>query len=280
MQPKKIFIIFFCGFTLFSVLAYGQSITRVEVKGAIYSETNDVEAVTIFNKSSNVGTITNVKGEFKIKVALNDIIEISALQFQTTSITVNRDIIDSKLLKIQLVEEINQLEAVALSSGLSGNMFADIDNVVLFTPIKIDMGDVNMAYEYNDDKAFDNTSVENDLKAITSPGEFYGGVNIGKIFDLIKGNKKRNPKSDPDEGKEAVTDFNLTAAEFQYKNFRKKHHEVLETFFRVNGIQGGTQEAFVWYCLESPEFVLQAENGTDLEVLELLSDTFIQFKQN
>ena len=49
-----------------------QTFGRIEVNGKIIVESNDVAGITVFNKSSNTGTITNEKGEFVLKVALND----------------------------------------------------------------------------------------------------------------------------------------------------------------------------------------------------------------
>ena len=149
-----------------NALLLSQNTERLEVKGVILSDNNDVENVTIYNTSSNKGTITDNKGAFVIKVALNDIIEISALQFQTVSITIDVETIKSKQLKIHLVEQVNQLDAVLLSSGLTGNIETDILDVKVVKPITIDMGNMDIDFEYNDDKAFDASVTQNHLKSI------------------------------------------------------------------------------------------------------------------
>ncbi len=167
-----------------------QNIERVEVKGVILADNKDVENVTIYNTSSNKGTITNVKGEFTIRVALNDIIEISALQFQTVSVNIDAEAIQSKQLKIHLVEQVNKLDAVLLSSGLSGNMETDILNVKTVKSITVDMGNMNVDFEYNDIKAFDNSVVNNHLTAILDPEARNYLPDAGKILKLIF---KKNP---------------------------------------------------------------------------------------
>ena len=168
-----------------SLYLSGQSINRIEIKGVLLSATNDVEAVTIFNTSSNKGTITNEKGEFVIKVALRDVIEISALQFQTVSITVDAEVIKAKQLKIQLVEQINQLDAVTLSSGLTGNILADVGDVKVAEPIRVDMGNINRAFEYNDVKAFDSEVLENHLKSVIDPEARNYLPDAVKILELL-----------------------------------------------------------------------------------------------
>lgn len=185
MKKQLLFLVFI--FTISSV--WSQTNQRIDISGIILSENQDIEGVTIFNTSSNQGTITNEEGEFSIKVTLNDRIEISALQFNQITLTVNEEVISSKQIKIYLIEKINQLDAVLLSSGLIGNMAVDIDNVKTVRNIDVEVGDRNKAFEYNDDKAFDNQVVSNNLNSITRKGEFYNGVDFvqlaGGIYSLL-----------------------------------------------------------------------------------------------
>lgn len=176
-------------FVFLSFVANSQSIHRVEVKGVILSNTNDVEAVTVYNKSSNKGTITNVKGEFTIKVAKNDIIEISALQFQILNITIDAEVIKSKQLKIQLVDQVNRLDAVMLTSGLIGILGEDIANVKTVKPIVLDMGNMDVDFEYNDIKAFDQEVVQDHLTSIITPDARKYTPDLLKIFKLFTKSK-------------------------------------------------------------------------------------------
>lgn len=157
----------------------------------LFSSSNDVEAVTVFNSSSYKGTITNQDGTFKIEVALNDSIEISALQFQTVIIIINADIIESKQLKIQLVEEVNTLDAITLSAGLTGNIKTDISEVKMVKPIILNMGNMNVDFEYHDDKAFDNSVIQNHLTSIIDPNARQFMPDILKIFGLLTKSKKK-----------------------------------------------------------------------------------------
>ena len=118
MRKSILFIILL--FTITSAMS--QNFDRVEVKGRILVDANDVEGVTVYNTSSNKGTITDENGEFKITVAINDFIEFSALQFEDFSLTIDDDILKSKTLTVFLIERINKLnEVVILPFGLSGN---------------------------------------------------------------------------------------------------------------------------------------------------------------
>lgn len=185
----------FLTFTLSVAAFWAQDVIRTEIKGVILSENQDVESVTIFNTSSNKGTITSEKGEFVLKVALNDRIEISALQFNPMSLVIEEDVVKSKYLRIYLVEQVNQLDAVVLSSGLSGLITEDIDNVKLPRSIELDMGDMNIAFEYNDDKAFDNKTIESAYNTTINSGTFYNGVNLVKIGNMFFKPKKKSDKN-------------------------------------------------------------------------------------
>lgn len=178
---------------------YGQTHNRVEVKGLITSDNNDVENVTVYNTSSNNGTITNSEGEFTLKVGLNDVIEVSALQFKAVTVKVTKDVLASKLLKIYLTEHINQLDAVLLKSGLSGNLSVDINEAEELPVIQLDIGNMN-ALEYFDDKAFDNNVINQELDKVMGNNTLYNGVDFASIFGLIANSliksKKKKTKNE------------------------------------------------------------------------------------
>ena len=97
---------------LISFLAISQDVKRENVKGKIIVEGNDIEGISIYNSSSSVGTVTNEKGEFIIAVAINDLIEIRALEYQNFDVRINKAILDSKRVNIFLIEEVNKLDEV------------------------------------------------------------------------------------------------------------------------------------------------------------------------
>lgn len=189
---NKAVLFFSC--LMLTMVANAQTIKRVEVEGRIYADANDVEGITVFNTSSNVGTITNEKGDFILEVAVNDIVQISAIQFKAISITVGEEAVKSRRLGIHLVEQIHKLDAVLLRSGLTGDIDADIENVTYLKPLILDMGSMNVDYEYYDDKVFDAKAVENDLKSRISKGELYNGFDVKKISKLIFGKKDKSYK--------------------------------------------------------------------------------------
>ena len=130
---KSICLIAFIGFNF--LIAKAQDVQRIEVNGRIIVDSPDIEGVTVFNASSNKGTITDEEGKFSILVTLNDRLEFSALQFENFVVVITQDIIDSKALTVVLVEEVNKLpEVIILPYGLTGNLTVDAIRAKTFNP--------------------------------------------------------------------------------------------------------------------------------------------------
>ena len=124
---KQVLLIFFC---LINVMTFAQEVERKLINGKIIVSTDDKEGVTVYNTSSNKGTVTDEDGYFSINVALNDVIEFGALQFKDFTVSITQQILTSKRLTVILVEEVNKLdEVVLLPFDLTGNLNADLENV-------------------------------------------------------------------------------------------------------------------------------------------------------
>ena len=159
---------------------HAQSTDRVTINGQVVSKTNDVEGITIYNTSSNKGTITNSAGVFNIQVTLNDQIEISALQFKTVSITIDEEMIKNKALTVLLTEEINTLdEVVILSYGLTGDLTTDLANVERLKSMPQFWGDLR-------DIEFENEHIDRVDNHLVKKGQLYNGVDFARLLSLNK----------------------------------------------------------------------------------------------
>lgn len=126
-------ILFFFTATLF---LFSQNDSRIEVKGKIIVDLEDLENITIYNTSSNKGTITDSLGNFKLKVALNDEIKISSIQLIPFTTKITDAVIDTKVLKVYLKEYINTLdEVVLLPYDLTGDLATDALDAKVSEPI-------------------------------------------------------------------------------------------------------------------------------------------------
>ena len=118
-----------------SFAAVSQGVIRENIIGKVIVEGSDLEGITIYNTSSNKGTVTNKQGEFMIAVAQNDLLEIRALAYQNIDVSVNKAILESRKMSVYLIEEMIMLEEVAVTDReLSGNIVADATRVEPFNP--------------------------------------------------------------------------------------------------------------------------------------------------
>ncbi|MBT8325005.1 MAG: hypothetical protein HKN99_07775 [Winogradskyella sp.] len=171
---------------LFSItFSFAQDINRVEIEGKVIVDSEDKEGITVYNTSSNKGTVTDALGQFKIKVALNDIVDFGALQFKHFQVTITEDILVSKQLTVVLVEEVKKLdEVIILPYGLTGNLSADVESVRTFN-VNMDAvfygleHDENFQFSADYKSAINNPSVDDQL-----PSMRYG-LNVINVVKLI-----------------------------------------------------------------------------------------------
>lgn len=133
------------------VSIFGQDVQRENVKGKItVPKDDDVEGITIYNQSSEKGTITSRDGTFEIFVAENDRILITAIQFQNFTLIVDSGIVNSKKMTIYLNPTINQLsEVVVRPYDLSGNIKVDVNRIPVFSDsLNMDLSYEALNYKY------------------------------------------------------------------------------------------------------------------------------------
>ncbi|WP_460217987.1 carboxypeptidase-like regulatory domain-containing protein [Psychroserpens sp. MEBiC05023] len=267
---KKVLLLLFL---LMSISATSQRFQRVEVDGKIIVEGNDVEGITVYNTSSNNGVITDENGAFTIEVALNDFIEIRALQYQNFDLQVSQAIIDSKRMRIFLIEEVNKLdEILVLTKGLTGELKTDVSSVKTFNP-KLDALYFGIKklddYEFSDDLR---TEVEN--QAMHSQSQtMVNGLNVVNIVDqllipLFRSKvKDKAAKGIPDVPVNSIKYY--FGSEFIIDNFNIPEHRV---------------EEFIQYVEDDKTFDFSLLNyGKELEFLELLnqkSKAFLNVKSD
>ncbi len=183
-------------FSFYALIAFGQDRERIAINGKIIVQSEDKEGVAVYNTSSNKGTATDKEGYFKISVAVNDVVQFGALQFQDFTVVISEKIINSKRLTVILVEEVNKLdEVVLLPFDLTGNFNTDLENVRTYN---VSLDDVYFGLDHIEDFEFSadykteaesvafneyNPSMDNMLNVVNIAGFLLKqvvGVDIGK----------------------------------------------------------------------------------------------------
>lgn len=162
-----------------------QNSNRIEISGKVVVNSEDLEGITVYNISEKKGSITDENGFFKLNVALNDVIEFKALQFQDFTVTIDENILKTKKMTVFLVEKINLLdEVVILPYDLTGDLLVDIESVKTFKPDldALYFGLANMSdYNFPDD-------YKSKVVNIAMPGtgnDIPYGLNVIGIVDLF-----------------------------------------------------------------------------------------------
>ncbi len=203
---------------------FSQNVERIEIDGKIIAKENDIEGITIFNTSSNKGTITDAQGSFKLEVSLNDRIELSALQFKAVTIIVNDQIVKTKKLTVFLTEQVNTLdEVLLLPNELTGSIVVDIERVELPKPLMIDFGDVK-SYEFPIDHL---TKVDNTL---TKQGQFYNGINFAEILGINKWLNKKPKRLTYEEMDRQYKRKTYDLSQKYNRDFIQKSYNIPEDF--------------------------------------------------
>jgi hypothetical protein len=117
-------------FLLISFISFSQVKERDLIVGKIKSDSLEVENITVFNVSSNIGAITDVDGKFSIKMREKDTLVIQGLAYLSTKYIVQITDLDKEILEIYLRTKINELNEVEVSPyTLTGVLEVDTDKI-------------------------------------------------------------------------------------------------------------------------------------------------------
>ncbi|WP_456423875.1 carboxypeptidase-like regulatory domain-containing protein [Lutibacter sp.] len=237
--------------TIFSTINCFTQEKLKSISGQIIGVHKVVSNVNILNLNTKLGTVSNNFGEFELKVAVNDTVLFSSIQYQTLKILITKSIIKNKKLKVYLTPLVNMLNEVFLEN-LTGNLDIDIKSVPKDTVPKH-----NFVFKLSDLSKKLGPDIHGFLKApnvqnMTDPIKMRGGGSTLPDFRMIK---KRKLKRDLLKKKE-------------FPNKIKK--ELGLDFFTKNlKIPKEKINNFIDYC-EYKDIINKYYNHKLLEVIEIL----------
>jgi len=244
-------------------------VARLEVSGKITAPAGeDVDEISVYNISSEKGTVSNAKGEFKLKVAQNDHVRITALQFQSFTLVVNSEDIRTRLLKVYLNPNVNQLEEVTVrSTDLTGIAEIDVKNIKtsVFIP-EWDLSYAALEYGYDfvrdGQTELDGNAAEDALGHNNVP---MANVDIGKLLALFFPKKKRSKRQFVDSKQ---SNINALSQRFD--------HDYLSGTFNIPSAKVND---FVYFAEENglTLYLLKPEN--EIKLLEYLFEQSERYKK-
>ena len=235
------------------------------IKGKVDSAV-EVENIHVINKTAQVFTITNNKGEFEISANLNDVIVFSSIQQKSKSIVVDKNMILFKAMRVVLEEHITELDEVIVGKVLTGNLFSDINNVEGDAPINF--FDVGIP-------GYTGKPATQSERRLSEAGEFKpkmllgllgGGLPLNPILNGISGRTKML--------KERV---NLEAREELMQSIKGR---LANDFFISNPLEEDLKMDFFYFCADDENFIKYCENQTDFNVLVFLRMKYKQYMEN
>jgi hypothetical protein len=173
---------------------FAQEINRVKISGKLTApQGEDVEGISIYNISSQKGTISSADGSFEIEAAINDRIRITAIQFRAFIIIIDEGVINTQSMKVYLNPAVNLLDEVIVRPyDLSGNIVVDVGSIkTANVGGKLDLSYETLEFEYEfSDDAYTSIRGNKAAEAFHNGQEQYGGNILGLVSLLFPKKKK------------------------------------------------------------------------------------------
>ncbi len=211
-----------------------------------------LESVHVVNLNQVVGTITNERGEFSIRAAVNDTLYFSYLGFKSQKIRVTNDMFKFSDTKIALTELAYALEEVIVRPyQLTGYLEIDVKNLPINTAYQYSISGLSKSYEAGNKNPSAVTKV---LGAILNPADLLRNL-FGKRPNQMR--KLRLIKEDDE-----IRD--LLASKFDR-----------ETLTELLQLEKVDIEDILSNCNFSKSFITTAN---DLQILDAMSSCYEEYK--
>ena len=179
---------------LFSQLFFSQEMERKILRGKIVADSIEVENLTVFNITSNIGAVTNVDGKFSIKARATDTLYIQGLSYDSKKYVLTDKDFWLEELEIRLHVKVTELNEVEITPyTLSGNLTKDTKRIQVYGE---GFSKIDMNIKHYEDDVRSGTPVNSASTSHFAPnGSNFNFLAIGAgLISLIgvKGNPKKN----------------------------------------------------------------------------------------
>lgn len=216
----------------------------IVLTGLVQSDSVQLQDIHVLNVSSRQGTVTNRYGEFRIPVSAQDTLFFSGLQFHTLGIVIVREVLEKKIIRIELIPKIEELTEIELKGhDLDGLFYIDTKRLKDSLPLVAEEAVDFSKQGYNDP---------------SSSNYIIPEANLINLISLIGKNRR----------KEQSRNENLVQLKRQAPdNMRKEFGE--EVFTEQLGIPRDHIEPFIQFCQKKDIINLYVE-GRLMEVIDIL----------
>lgn len=260
MIKTKHLVFILCLFSVFNLNAQG-----VSIHGKVIAN-EDIEGIHIINQTASRYTTTDHKGQFIIPAKLNDTILISGVKYQKVEIVISTLIIESKVMSVYLIENINELDEVVIGKILTGNLLSDIENAEVESDINFyDLGIPGYTgkQKTQSERRLQEAS-DLDATAGGSLGGAGGSVSLGALINAITGRTKKLK--------------NIVRLESQDICMNAAISEFAELLFIDDTLEAYQQAEFFYYATEDEQFLKLCKLDNELQMFDFLKLKLVEFE--
>jgi hypothetical protein len=252
-------------FLLLSSISLKAQSTNI-IKGEVVAKNKDVTGIVVQNSTSKKATITDVNGVFMIKVAVNDTLIFSAVQFKRKIVPVTPALYNANFISIPLEEFVNELKEVVVQPfNLSGNLNTDLGEL----PLEKDVSAEALGLPNADVKIISQS--ENKLND-ADHGKFAYyyvialTINLNKVLNRLSGRTKML--------KERV------ALDKKYKTTQRVEAAFVDSLL-INHLKIPEENfyEFINFCESEKEFYSLAQGDDELKLWDFLIQKSINYRK-
>lgn len=260
---------------ILSINTYAQG-ERTLISGMVKCDGAELENIHILNKNSKKGAITNLEGGFKIEAQEKDTLIVTGIQFHYIEVPITNKHLNNKIITIELLQKMNELEEVKVSHNLTGNMSVDAHEVKIVKNTKDDAInfnniELNLVSVKWDDASRSRTSSDSQLMPHMNPNLLaIAGIILKPIAKEVSkiGKTKRNIKKYDLRRQEKINSA--------FENLRTEYGDVF--FIKTLKIPANHIEEFISTCLQKGMGNLYADDKK-IEIIDMfLSESTIYLK--
>jgi len=251
-------------FFSFGMTAFGQLTSREILRGQIVSDSIAAERVTIYNKTSSRGAVSDDFGYFTIYAMVSDTLVFSSVNLKPVSLVLTQVDFDVQVMRVKLDVFVNELDEVIVSpKSLSGDLAKDDKNLKI-TRIKSDINPLKASdIQIVDD--FQSTA-----RNIAMPND--GSIPLGMDFVRMGKDLFRLFKKDKGETKIEYTSD---------KVFAELAKERFTYFFFTEtlGLQQDEIGLFLNYCESDPRLKGLLSPTKEFELIDFLISKGTEYRK-
>ncbi|MGB8705589.1 MAG: carboxypeptidase-like regulatory domain-containing protein [Gillisia sp.] len=263
MKNSLFLLLFLMGFQGFT-----QTTIRQPISGKVVLPVEeDLSGINVVNINTNQAAVTDVNGNFQIKVADKDSVQVSSVQFKPFTVIVDQTVIASKKMYIYVNEVVNELPEVVVSPNkLTGNLSSDIQTLQVVTfPQKLTKEARDLYADYGSD--YKDTRPLN-RAMLSSYTHMVDGLNFVNLFKLLLVNSKHDEVNNP---------YGISPHPVLSKEIRNLYND---DFFRENlDIRLENIGEFIQYADDNGLSEQMLKKGNELDLIQFLEEQSKKFKK-